>query len=89
MLTYGFPQYDREQLAEAAKLQLSKGFTALKLVVAVDVKGWRADAARRARRAGRGNRPQCRSDDRRELSLQSCRSENAVPGDRGLQHYLV
>src|SRR5579871_4105526 len=32
--TFGFPQYDREQLAEAAKLQISKGFTALKIVVA-------------------------------------------------------
>jgi L-alanine-DL-glutamate epimerase-like enolase superfamily enzyme len=27
-VTFGFPQYDREQLCEAAKLQLSKGFTA-------------------------------------------------------------
>ncbi len=45
-VTYGFPQYDREQLAEAAKLQVSKGFSALKLVVAVDKKGWREDAAR-------------------------------------------
>jgi L-alanine-DL-glutamate epimerase-like enolase superfamily enzyme len=45
-VTFGFPQYDREQLAEAAKLQISKGFTALKIVVAVDKKGWREDAVR-------------------------------------------
>jgi len=45
-VTFGFPQYDREQLAEAAKLQISKGFSAMKLVVAVDKKGWREDAAR-------------------------------------------
>ena len=35
-VTFGFPQYDREQLAEAAKLQVSKGFSAMKLVVGVD-----------------------------------------------------
>jgi L-alanine-DL-glutamate epimerase-like enolase superfamily enzyme len=45
-VTYGFPQYDREQLVEAAKLQISKGFSALKIVVAVDKKGWREDAIR-------------------------------------------
>ena len=46
-VTFGFPQYDREQLAEAAKLQVSKGFSAMKLVVGVDKKkGWREDAVR-------------------------------------------
>lgn len=45
-VTYGFPQYDREQLAEAARLHVDSGFTALKLVVAVDEGGWREDAAR-------------------------------------------
>jgi L-alanine-DL-glutamate epimerase-like enolase superfamily enzyme len=45
-VTYGFPQYDREQLVEAAKLQLSLGFSALKIVVGVDKKGWREDAVR-------------------------------------------
>lgn len=45
-VTFGFPQYDREQLAEAARLHVANGFTALKLVVAVDKKGWREDAAR-------------------------------------------
>ncbi|MCU1646419.1 MAG: mandelate racemase/muconate lactonizing protein [Nocardia sp.] len=44
--TFGFPQYDRETLAAAARLQLEQGFTALKLVVAVDPGGWREDAAR-------------------------------------------
>lgn len=44
--TFGFPQYDREQLAEAAKLHLANGFTALKSVVAVDKGGWRGDARR-------------------------------------------
>ncbi len=44
--TFGFPQYDREQLAEAARLHVQSGFRALKLVVAVDKGGWREDAAR-------------------------------------------
>lgn len=44
--TFGFPQYDRDQLAEAAKLHVSNGFTALKSVVAVDKGGWREDARR-------------------------------------------
>jgi L-alanine-DL-glutamate epimerase-like enolase superfamily enzyme len=45
-VTFGFPQYDREQLAEAALLHVAQGFTALKLVVAVDKGGWREDAKR-------------------------------------------
>lgn len=45
-VTFGFPQYDREQLVEAAKLHIANGFTKLKLVVAVDKGGWREDAAR-------------------------------------------
>ncbi|MFI6215047.1 mandelate racemase/muconate lactonizing enzyme family protein [Nocardia brasiliensis] len=45
-VTFGFPQYDRETLTAAAQLQLDHGFTALKLVVAVDKGGWREDAAR-------------------------------------------
>lgn len=45
-VTFGFPQYDREQLAAAARLQVDNGFTALKLIVAVDPGGWREDAAR-------------------------------------------
>jgi L-alanine-DL-glutamate epimerase-like enolase superfamily enzyme len=45
-VTFGFPQYDRELLAQAARLQVDAGFTALKLVVAVGPGGWREDAAR-------------------------------------------
>lgn len=45
-VTFGFPQYDRDRLAEAARLQVHNGFTALKLIVAVDPGGWREDAAR-------------------------------------------
>jgi L-alanine-DL-glutamate epimerase-like enolase superfamily enzyme len=45
-VTYGFPQYDREQLAEAARMHIAKGFRALKLVVGVDKGGWREDAKR-------------------------------------------
>jgi L-alanine-DL-glutamate epimerase-like enolase superfamily enzyme len=45
-VTFGFPQYDREQLAEAARLHVERGFKALKLVVAVDNGGWREDARR-------------------------------------------
>lgn len=45
-VTFGFPQYDRDTLAAAARLQLEAGFRALKLVVGVDKGGWREDAAR-------------------------------------------
>lgn len=45
-VTFGFPQYDRETLAAAARLQLDQGFRAMKLVVGVDPGGWREDAAR-------------------------------------------
>jgi L-alanine-DL-glutamate epimerase-like enolase superfamily enzyme len=45
-VTFGFPQYDRELLAEAARLHLRNGFRALKSVVAVDKGGWREDAYR-------------------------------------------
>ena len=44
--TFGFPQYDRDQLAEAAKLHVANGFKRLKMVVAVDPGGWREDAVR-------------------------------------------
>lgn len=44
--TFGFPHYDRDLLAEAAKLQVANGFRALKMVVAVDEGGWREDARR-------------------------------------------
>lgn len=44
--TFGFPQYDVETLAEAAKLHVANGFRALKSVVAVDPGGWREDARR-------------------------------------------
>ena len=44
--TFGFPQYDRKQLAEAARLHVRNGFGALKSVVAVDQGGWREDARR-------------------------------------------
>lgn len=45
-VTFGFPQYDRDTLVAAARLQLDEGFTAMKLVVGVDAGGWREDAAR-------------------------------------------
>ncbi|RDI67074.1 mandelate racemase/muconate lactonizing enzyme family protein [Nocardia pseudobrasiliensis] len=55
-VTFGFPQYDRELLAAAARLQVEHGFTALKMVVAVDDRGWREDAVRiRAVRAEVGD----------------------------------
>jgi L-alanine-DL-glutamate epimerase-like enolase superfamily enzyme len=44
--TFGFPQYDRDQLVEAARLAVRNGFSAIKLVVAVDKGGWREDARR-------------------------------------------
>jgi L-alanine-DL-glutamate epimerase-like enolase superfamily enzyme len=45
-LTFGMPQYDREGLAEAARLALGNGYRLLKMVVAVDPGGWREDASR-------------------------------------------
>jgi L-alanine-DL-glutamate epimerase-like enolase superfamily enzyme len=45
-ITFGFPQYDRDMLAEAARLHVDSGFTAMKSVVAVDKGGWREDARR-------------------------------------------
>ncbi|MBC7282384.1 mandelate racemase/muconate lactonizing enzyme family protein [Hoeflea sp.] len=45
-VTFGFPQYDIDQLADAARLHVANGFTALKSVVAVDKGGWREDARR-------------------------------------------
>lgn len=45
-VTFGFPQYDRDQLAEAARLHVANGFRSLKTVVGVDKGGWREDAAR-------------------------------------------
>ena len=45
-LTFGMPQYDREGLAEAARLALGNGYRLLKMVVAVDPGGWREDAGR-------------------------------------------
>jgi len=44
--TFGFPQYDHGQLAEAARMHVAAGFKALKMVVAVDAGGWREDARR-------------------------------------------
>jgi len=45
-LTFGMPQYDRDGLAEAARLALGDGYKLLKMVVAVDRGGWREDASR-------------------------------------------
>jgi L-alanine-DL-glutamate epimerase-like enolase superfamily enzyme len=44
--TFGFPEYDREQLVQAAKDRLAEGHRRLKLVVAVDRGGWQEDAKR-------------------------------------------
>lgn len=45
-ITFGFPQYDRDQLVQAAKNLIAEGHQRLKLVVAVDSGGWREDAKR-------------------------------------------
>ena len=45
-VTFGFPQYDRDQLVEAARLFRDRGFTRFKMVVAVHPDGWREDARR-------------------------------------------
>jgi len=45
--TFGFTEYeDREQLVEAAKLQIKNGHRRLKMVVAVHEGGWQEDARR-------------------------------------------
>jgi L-alanine-DL-glutamate epimerase-like enolase superfamily enzyme len=45
-VTFGFPVYDREQLAEAARIQVGKGIQRLKMVVGVNEGGWAEDARR-------------------------------------------
>jgi L-alanine-DL-glutamate epimerase-like enolase superfamily enzyme len=45
-VTFGFSEYDRDQLVEAAKLQLKKGHRRLKMVVGVHKGGWQEDARR-------------------------------------------
>jgi L-alanine-DL-glutamate epimerase-like enolase superfamily enzyme len=45
-ITFGFPVYDREQLAEAARIQVDKGIQRLKMVVGVHDGGWAEDARR-------------------------------------------
>ena len=44
--TFGFPEYDRDTLVQAAKDRLAEGHKRLKLVVAVDKGGWKEDARR-------------------------------------------
>jgi L-alanine-DL-glutamate epimerase-like enolase superfamily enzyme len=44
--TFGFPEYDRDQLVQAAKDRYAEGHRRLKLVVAVDKGGWQEDARR-------------------------------------------
>ena len=44
--TFGFHEYDREQLVEAAKLQVGNGHSRLKMVVGVHKQGWQEDAKR-------------------------------------------
>lgn len=45
-VTFGFPVYDRDQLAEAAKLQVARGVKRLKMVVAANKGGWAEDVRR-------------------------------------------
>ena len=45
-VTFGFPEYDSDQLVECAKKFISEGHTNLKMVVAVDPGGWQEDARR-------------------------------------------
>jgi len=44
--TFGFHEYDREQLVEAAQLQVGNGHSRLKMVVGVHKQGWQEDAKR-------------------------------------------
>ena len=45
-MTYGFGNYDRDQLAELALELVAEGYTRLKMLVGVPGLGWREDAAR-------------------------------------------
>lgn len=45
-ITFGFPEYDRDQLVEAALIQTRAGNQKLKLVVAQNKGGWQEDAVR-------------------------------------------
>ena len=45
-MTYGFGNYDRDQLAELALELVAGGYTRLKMLVGVPGLGWREDAAR-------------------------------------------
>ncbi|MFQ6016631.1 MAG: mandelate racemase/muconate lactonizing enzyme family protein [Kiloniellaceae bacterium] len=45
-VTYGFGNYDRDQLADLARDLVAKGHKRLKILAAVPDKGWREDAAR-------------------------------------------
>jgi L-alanine-DL-glutamate epimerase-like enolase superfamily enzyme len=45
-ITFGMPQYDITQLAQAARLAVADGYRMLKMVVAVDSGSWREDARR-------------------------------------------
>jgi len=44
--TFGMPQYEIGQLAEAARNAVAGGYRTLKMIVAVDPGGWREDARR-------------------------------------------
>ena len=44
--TFGFPEYDRDMLKQAAKDRLAEGHRRLKMVVGVDKGGWQEDAKR-------------------------------------------
>lgn len=45
-MTYGFGNYDRDQLVELARDLIRRGFTCIKMLVAVPGLGWREDALR-------------------------------------------
>lgn len=45
-ITFGFPEYDRDQLVQAARDIVAQGHHRLKMVVAEDKGGWREDARR-------------------------------------------
>jgi L-alanine-DL-glutamate epimerase-like enolase superfamily enzyme len=45
-ITFGFPEYDRDQLVQAARDTVAQGHHRLKMVVAEDKGGWREDARR-------------------------------------------
>jgi L-alanine-DL-glutamate epimerase-like enolase superfamily enzyme len=82
-----FHEYDREQLIEAAKLQVGNGHSRLKMVVGVHKQGWQEDAKRvRGVRDAIGPDVELMMDANYKFNPVDAR---VVPRGRGLQPDMV